>query len=377
MANYEEDNAVKLNWMVDNIRASDVIVLATNRLYGSIARLPDRYPLTTAYYELLFSEQLGFKLTGFAATYPSLLGVTLVDDTFSDPRLPVPPLLAAYKPSPLVLNLGRADESFTVYDHPKPLVFQKVRQLSAEELRALFEPAMRRIEELRQQKLAAGGGRPQGQGGGGGAGKTLLLSDADRAAAGGRRHLLRDVRCRTRWRTGRRSWSGGWRWPLLGLVALPFAFAVCRNLDDRGYFAAKSLGVLLLGYPVWLAASLHVLPYTRTSIVLVLAALAAARGLAVSSSSGRPCGPSCASDGDLVLWSEALFLVAYLRLLLHPASEPGPLAALAGRRKAHGVRLPQRHHPQHVLPALRSRTLPAAPSTTTTMASTWWPRWSS
>ena len=87
MANYEEDNAVKLNWMVENIRASSVIVLATNRLYGSIASLPDRYPLTTAYYQLLFGEKLGFKLVDFAATYPSLAGVTLVDDTFSGPRL--------------------------------------------------------------------------------------------------------------------------------------------------------------------------------------------------------------------------------------------------------------------------------------------------
>jgi YYY domain-containing protein len=274
MANYEEDNAVKLGWMVENIRASSVIILSTNRLYGSIASLPDRYPLTTAYYQFLFSEQLGFRLVDFAATYPSLAGVTFVDDTFSGPRLPVPPLLESYQPSPLVLNLGRADESFTVYDHPKPMVFQKVKQLSAEELRALFEPAMRRTEELRTQRLLKEAADRQGQSGGAGQGKSLLLSEQDRVVqeAGGAFSEMFDPAS-----LANRMPVLVW-WlvvELLGLVALPIAFAVFRNLDDRGYFFAKSLGILLLGYFVWLAASLRFLPYTWTTIVLLLGLLAA------------------------------------------------------------------------------------------------------
>ncbi|MDP2855650.1 MAG: DUF2298 domain-containing protein, partial [bacterium] len=274
MANYEEDNAVKLNWMVENIRASSVIVLATNRLYGSIASLPDRYPLTTAYYQLLFGEKLGFRLVDFAATYPSLAGVTLVDDTFSEARLPVPPLLANYQPSPVVWNLGRADESFTVYDHPKPMVFQKAQQLSAEELRALFEPAMRRTEELRAQRLEREAADRRGPVGGTDQGKSLLLSEQDRVVqeAGGTFSQMFDPGSLAN-RVPVLAW-----WlvvELLGLVVLPIVFAIFRDLDDRGYFFAKSVGILLLGYLVWLAASLRLLPYTWTSIVLMLGLLAA------------------------------------------------------------------------------------------------------
>jgi hypothetical protein len=34
------------------------------------------------------------------------------------------------------LNWGAADESFSVYDHPQPILFRKVRGMSAQELAA-------------------------------------------------------------------------------------------------------------------------------------------------------------------------------------------------------------------------------------------------
>ena len=139
---YEEDDAQKLDGLIQDLMACDYIILASNRLYGSIPRVPERYPLTSRYYQLLLGEKLGFRLVYFAAVYPRLLGVTLVDDTFRDPPLPVPALLADYRPSPLSFNLGRADESFTVYDHPKPLIFRKEQPLSEAELRQLFEGAL-------------------------------------------------------------------------------------------------------------------------------------------------------------------------------------------------------------------------------------------
>ncbi|MFQ6057964.1 MAG: ArnT family glycosyltransferase [Anaerolineae bacterium] len=135
---YKKDDARKLAWLVKDLLDSDYIILASNRLYGSIPRVPERYPLTSRYYRLLLGGELGFRLVHFEATYPRLLGVALVDDTFRDPPLPVPAPLVSYKPAPLTLNLGRADESFTVYDHPKPLIFKKERQLSEAELRRLL-----------------------------------------------------------------------------------------------------------------------------------------------------------------------------------------------------------------------------------------------
>ena len=138
---YDPDDTAKLERLLEALEGSDYIILSSNRLYNTIPRLPSRYPLTSRYYHLLMGEKLGFELVYYAAVYPEILGISLVDDTFSDPKLPQPRLLAekeALRPS---INLGRADESFTVYDHPKPLVFQKTRQLSRAELLELFGEA--------------------------------------------------------------------------------------------------------------------------------------------------------------------------------------------------------------------------------------------
>jgi len=144
---HDEDTQQKLNDLLDLLTSSDYLSLSSNRLYNALPRLPERFPLTTRYYELLFSEQLGFELVHYEETQPSLWGVTFADDTFSNPDLPVPRLIAAAPRHGLVLNLGRADESFTVYDHPKPLIFAKTKDLSRDELLQLFGATAENLPE--------------------------------------------------------------------------------------------------------------------------------------------------------------------------------------------------------------------------------------
>ncbi len=142
---YYPDDAAKLNDLLDALQASDYIVLSSNRLYNSIPRLPERYPLTMRYYELLMAEELGFELVYFAQVYPELGGVRLVDDTFHDPDLPMPRLLAEEGRRSTDIVLGRADESYSVYDHPMPLIFAKTAQLPREELLARFGPVIAQL----------------------------------------------------------------------------------------------------------------------------------------------------------------------------------------------------------------------------------------
>jgi len=302
---YEDDNPAKLNLIIERLRSVDYVILATNRLYGSIARLPDRYPITTEYYRLLFGEKLGFKLVGMSATYPSFLGVTFVDDTTVDPRLPEPPLLADFRPSPLVIHLGRVDESFTVYDHPKPLVFQKVQNLSDAELRALFADSLSRWDELNRQKQAQAEQKRQAA-----RGKTLLLDEALRRAqeAGGtfsaifqRGDLANRLPVLVWWLAVQ----------VLGLLAFPVAFVVFRGLHDRGYVLAKSLGILLVAYPVWLLASLRLLAFGRLSILLFMAVLAMISG-SLAYARRQEIAEFWREQRRLILGGEVLFLAAYL-----------------------------------------------------------------
>jgi hypothetical protein len=112
----EPDDADKWATLAKDLSDSDYVIIASRRLYGSILRLPDRYPLTSRYYEELFAGNLGFSVVGEFTRGP----------TWLNPRLPPLPDAAS--------ALFRPDESFVVYDHPRTLVFRNVEHLPAEEL---------------------------------------------------------------------------------------------------------------------------------------------------------------------------------------------------------------------------------------------------
>ncbi len=117
LALYDEpDDAAKWESLTADLASSDYLIIASRRLYGSIPRVPDRYPVATRYYELLLSGELGFALEHEFIRGPAWL----------NPRLPPLP-----DPVPALL---RPDESFVVYDHPRALVFRNAEHLAAAEL---------------------------------------------------------------------------------------------------------------------------------------------------------------------------------------------------------------------------------------------------
>ncbi len=132
---YDADDAAKLQTLSDVLASSDYVVLASQRLSATIERLPQRYPISSRYYRLLFAGQLGFDLATFAVNGIALDGVVISDDRFNG----APPRDLRLSDA-LDWSWGRADESFVVYDHPLPLVFKKTRALSPTELRALLAP---------------------------------------------------------------------------------------------------------------------------------------------------------------------------------------------------------------------------------------------
>jgi 4-amino-4-deoxy-L-arabinose transferase-like glycosyltransferase len=112
----EPDDATKWSALAQYLAESDYLVLASRRVYGAVAALPQRYFTTARYYEQLFSGQLGFELEAEFVRGPAWL----------NPRVPA---LPGAGPAWL-----RPDESFVVYDHPRALIFRNVARLPAEEL---------------------------------------------------------------------------------------------------------------------------------------------------------------------------------------------------------------------------------------------------
>lgn len=110
---YEPDTNFKWEMINNKVARADYIIIASNRLYVPLGKLTNCeklpvgrcYKKTAEYYKKLFNGTLGFKKVAEFKTYPK----------FSFP-------LVKWK---YEINDSSADESFTVYDHPKVIIFKK------------------------------------------------------------------------------------------------------------------------------------------------------------------------------------------------------------------------------------------------------------
>ena len=61
---------------------------------------------------------------------------------------------------------------------------------------------------------------------------------------------------------------------LLGLLALPILFVLTPWLPDRGFTIAKPIGMLMVAYVFWVAASTSLIPNSLPTLLVIVAALA-------------------------------------------------------------------------------------------------------
>jgi hypothetical protein len=140
---YAPDTSEKQRIILEQLAESDYLVIASQRSFGSISRRPDRYRWTQALYWRLFDGQLGFRAVSIPGLvrHPRLGPVTLITDPVAAAGLP-PPFAdipdKSQRATPLMLHLGPTDESFSVYDHPQPLLFENIAHLSVSELEQQF-----------------------------------------------------------------------------------------------------------------------------------------------------------------------------------------------------------------------------------------------
>jgi len=99
-----QDTPEKWERIHNILERADYYVITSNRGYASMMPLPKIFPKTAAFYTDLFSGRSQFKKIAEFTSYPTLhLGF------FS-----------------LKINDDWADEAFTVYDHPKVMIFKKM-----------------------------------------------------------------------------------------------------------------------------------------------------------------------------------------------------------------------------------------------------------
>jgi hypothetical protein len=135
----EADDLAKLQDNLSALAGGDYLVLASNRIYGVVPRLPERYPLSSQFHQLLFAGKLGYDVVYVGDRGPTLGPVALRPDYFSWPGLFPPPAVSAYLADRADVTPGRADESFTVYDQSLTMIFANTGRLSADTMLNAFE----------------------------------------------------------------------------------------------------------------------------------------------------------------------------------------------------------------------------------------------
>lgn len=133
------DNEAKLADNLTILERAGYVTLLSNRVYGVVPRLEERYPLSSQYHQLLLDGRLGYEPVVAVTRMPGLFGLHLQPDAFGWPDLTPPAPVANYLAGFTGVSGGRFDESFTVYDQPLVIIFKNVGNLSAAEMRAQFE----------------------------------------------------------------------------------------------------------------------------------------------------------------------------------------------------------------------------------------------
>lgn len=298
---YDEDTPEKRARALEWLARADWIVLSSQRLVWSIPRLPLRYPMTTAYYRALFEGRLGFERAAVFHVKPAL-GPLEIDDIGGRVGFRLPPL-GFEEP------FWGAEEAFSVYDHPPVWIFRKRPDFSLDQARRVLE-SVDLDAVVRQTPLQY----TQARG--------LLMLDparwARQQAASTYRAIFPPENPLNRWPLlGVLAWLlfflmlGMWAWPLTA-----WAFP---GLADRGYALAQLLGPLLFAFLPWLLASLGLMDFTRTALVVALLV-----GLAVDAVLWRRVRPVLGAALRDPLWraEAAVFLGAFLFWLLIRLGHP-------------------------------------------------------
>ena len=298
-AYHPDSDRDKIPELIDRLAEGDYIVFYSNRAYGSVARLPDRYPQSSAFFHLLFGGELGYRLERAFTSYPSLAGINLRDNPYGRAGLPEPmPASAAAHPPGINLNLGYADENVIGYDHPQVLVFRNTEHLSTTVLRQRINAPVADADTSPPLMLSPSALETQQNGG--------TWSEV----------------------FNRDGWANQIPWltwllvvELICLVAFPLTWWLLRPLPDRGLLFSRVAGLLLVAWVAWMLVNTGVMRFSAGTIWLALLIVAMPSAVVLWRQWRAMLG-WLREKWPLILTAEALFLLAFFAFLFIRAANP-------------------------------------------------------
>ncbi|MBM4412593.1 MAG: hypothetical protein FJ040_03980 [Chloroflexi bacterium] len=268
---------------IGQLEKVEYIIMSSNRVYDTAGRLVMRYPALINYYKALFDGSLGFELVAEFRSSPRLFGIEVPTAVW-------------------------AEEAFSVYDHPRVLIFKKTdafTQAKAEELilKDVAFGEVYKMPTMRASKVMT----------------ALHFTDLQ-------------------WPTYRNSASWNelfsdftttqlpWLWWILALELIGLAgFVLLQRwlaaLPDRGFAIAKTLSLVIIAWLIWLTASINVLHFDRWGIGVLCALWVGAAGV-VWWRNRVAWRRWWREVRWLVLTAQGLFLVAYAAFVVIRAANP-------------------------------------------------------
>ncbi|HET59091.1 MAG TPA: phospholipid carrier-dependent glycosyltransferase, partial [Chloroflexi bacterium] len=255
---YWNDDESKRERFLTIIDQADIIMMTSNRQWGTTTRVPERYPMTTMYYrELIGCPPDKEVFWCYAVAEPGMfegnLGYRLKEVFQSNPNI-----------GSIAFNTQFAEEAFTVYDHPKVLVFEKTDDYDRAKVTDLFYAVdlnnvvhmLPADVPLRPKNLLLPAERLAGQRSGGTWADLYppqsLLNQSPLAAA-------------VVWYLAI---------TLLGVISYPITRIVFSGLQAKGYAVSRMVGLVLFAWFSWMAGSAGI-PLTRLAVWLIFAAYTA------------------------------------------------------------------------------------------------------
>jgi hypothetical protein len=128
---YDPDQPKKWTKLNPILDSANYMVLSSNRLWGSIPLVPTRYPETTKFYQDLFNNRLSYSKIYESSSYPGFSIPFLKKCIYLGPSN-IPGINnrwfevdsnCAYPG--VYLRDDTAEESFSVYDHPRVIIFRR------------------------------------------------------------------------------------------------------------------------------------------------------------------------------------------------------------------------------------------------------------
>lgn len=135
LALYDIDSPKKWEKITEQLKNIDYIFLSSNRLWGSIPKFSQRYPISSVFYQNLFDGNSDFKLIKRIYSYPGfnlpflkkclLIGLSNYPYKTTKNKFIEIDNLCTYPG--IYFRDDSIEESFTVYDHPQINIFAKIK----------------------------------------------------------------------------------------------------------------------------------------------------------------------------------------------------------------------------------------------------------